>query len=57
MTRLVRILYPDREIEIPRIERKRKSTAWQYSPPIREFGDIPRSQAAFIQELEKVFSK
>ena len=36
MTRLVRILYPDREIEIPRIERKRKSTAWQYSPPIKK---------------------
>ena len=39
MTQLARILYPDREIEIPRIERKRESTAGQYSPPVKKLVD------------------
>ena len=39
MIRMARILYPDREIEIPRVKRKRESTGLKYSPPVKKLVD------------------
>ncbi len=49
------VLYPwiDRNLNISKVG----ELFAQFAAIDREFGDIPRSQAAFIQELEKVFSK
>ncbi len=39
MTQIARILYPDRQIEIPRVKRNQESTALKYSPPIKKLVD------------------
>ncbi len=39
MARIAKVVYPDRKIEIPRIERKPESRVLKYSPPIRKLVD------------------
>lgn len=39
MLKIAKVIYPDRDIKIPRVERKKKAGSLQYSPPIKKLVD------------------